>query len=348
MPQFVSNLFLMLTENLHFSLLLLFLTFYILTGFLRFLFLSNVDENKKINLFLRLPILIIRRLDMFFWLVIYLYFYLQLLPTGTELDSWINKIALIIFSVYATLIMQRVISTLVDLMIKRREDEEEIDQTVVLFIKSTIKILLWILLLLFVLQNLNFQISALLGGLGVAGLAVSLAFQSVLQDVFSFLLIYFDRPFRVGDYIAIGKDSGTVKKIGIRSSTLKTIQGQELIIPNRELSSARIENYKRMQSRLVVVSILLDYKNSSQNIEKAKKIVAKVFDRLEKAEFVRANLRELSSSGLKFEIVYRVTSSSFDDYIEVNEKISLEILEKFKKAKINLANVQTVLSNQAE
>ena len=111
------------------------------------------------------------------------------------------------------------------------------------------RVILWALGILFVLSNLGIEVTSLLAGLGIGGIAIAFALQGILSDLFSSFSLYFDKPFRIGDYVVIGQHSGTVEKIGIKTTRIRTLQGEELVVSNNELTTTRVQNFKKMQER---------------------------------------------------------------------------------------------------
>lgn len=252
----------------------------------------------------------------------------------------VSKLVIVVASIYATLLFERFAMKIFSAWLKKQGQEEEIDQTVVSFVQIIFKVVLWVLVILFILQNMGLHISALLGGLGVAGLAVAFAFQKILEDVFSFFLIYFDKPFRVGDYIMVGADSGTVKAIGVRTTKLTTSEGQELLISNRELTNARLQNFKKMKQRRVVFTLKLTHETNTAQLKKTKVIITEIFEKMDEkmVKFNRVHLKEISETALVFEIVYTLLSKEYDDYMDVQERINLTLLEALHREKIQLAS----------
>jgi small-conductance mechanosensitive channel len=251
----------------------------------------------------------------------------------------LSKILMVAASFYATWLLQRFAIKAFNAWIRRQDEAEQMDQMVASFIKIIFKVILWIIVTLFVLQNLGLQITALLGGLGVAGLAVAFAFQRVLEDVFSFFLIYFDKPFKVGDYIMVGADAGTVKNIGVRTTKLTTPAGQELLISNRELTNSRLQNFKKMKKRRAALTFGVTYDTSVEKLATAKKLVVEIFSKLDQdlVELDRVHLKELADSALLFEVVYHVLNKEYADYMNVQEQVNLALLAGLKKHKIELA-----------
>lgn len=256
---------------------------------------------------------------------------------GIVIPEFVLKILFVVAVLYATYVFERFALRLFNRFLEKKAEAEELDRTVAAFVKVVVRVLLWIIVTLFVLQNLGFQITALLGGLGVAGLAAAFAFQKILEDVFSFFLIYFDKPFRVGDYIVVGNDMGTVKNIGMRMTRLDTPNGQELLISNRELTNARLQNFKRMQRRRALLSFTITYGTSLSKVEQVKTLVAEIFTDLKQAELDRIHLKELADSGITFEAAYYVASREFKVFMDVQEQVNLALLKTLAKQKIDLA-----------
>jgi len=220
---------------------------------------------------------------------------------------------------------------------KRERYEEGFDPTIVLLLRQVSVFLIWLTALLFLIQNLGYEISALIGGLGLGGLAVAFAVQNLLADVFSSISIYFDKPFKIGDFIVVGADSGVVKKIGIKSTRLQTLQGQELIISNKELTETRVNNFKRMNTRRIEFIIGVEYDTSQAKLKKIPQIVQKVIESQAETEFGRAHFKAFGDFSLQFEIVYTVTTAEYGVYMDVQQAINYAILEEFNKAGIAMA-----------
>lgn len=249
------------------------------------------------------------------------------------------KAILILGSFYLTLYFEKFVLKIFNVWLKSKSTSEEVDQTVVSFVKIIFKIVLWIVVALFVLQNLGLQITALLGGIGVAGLAVAFAFQKILEDVFSFFLIYFDKPFKVGDFIMVGQDSGTVKNIGVRMTKLTMPAGQELLISNRELTNSRLQNFKKMKKRGTIFNFSVSYDTPVEKLERIDQIITSIFNDLNKkdVELSRVHFKALGESALIFEVSYQILSKEFDVYMNLQEKINLAMIRSFAKEKISFA-----------
>ncbi|MBN3036838.1 MAG: mechanosensitive ion channel family protein [Candidatus Diapherotrites archaeon] len=213
--------------------------------------------------------------------------------------------------------------------------------------KTGVKIVLWLIVIVFILSNLGYDLSSIIAGLGIGGVAVALAVQNILEDVFSAFSIYFDKPFRVGDFIAFDSYSGTVKKIGIKSTRIQTLQGQELIVSNKDLLGSRINNYRRMKSRRVEFNFGVTYDTPQNKLEKIHGIVADVFKNVERATLKSVHFTKFGDYSLGFTVVYFIDSNDYDVYMDVQQAVNLGIKERFGKASIEMAfPTQTVFLNK--
>ncbi len=217
-------------------------------------------------------------------------------------------------------------------------DSSESDvQNIVNLANILIKTILWSLGILFVLSNAGVQVMSLLAGLGIGGVAVALALQGILKDLFSSLSIYLDQPFKIGDFIMVGNDSGTIKKIGIKTTRIKTLRGEELVIANSELTSVRVQNFKRMKERRINIKFGVTYETPQNLVKEIPGIVKRIFDDIEGVRLSRVHFVEFGDSALIFEVVYIVESSSYVQYLDINQKFNLDLMEKFAELGISFA-----------
>ncbi len=265
------------------------------------------------------------------------------------LPGFVNKLfhyALIIGVVYyATRAVQDLMEFAAKKLIEKREKEGGAkDGQVLRMVVRLAKWLLWLVAILLVVSNLGFNITTLIAGLGIGGLAVAFAFQKILEDIFSSVSIYFDKPFEIGDFIVVGEHMGIVKNVGIKSTRIQALQGEEIVISNRELTSTRIQNFKKMEKRRVVFNFGVVYGTSNTKIEKALGIVKDVVKKAKLAELDRVHFKEFGNFSLNFEVVYYLNSKEYNDYMDTQQEINLGIKELFEKEKIEFAYpTQTVV-----
>lgn len=196
---------------------------------------------------------------------------------------------------------------------------------------------MWVFAFLIFLQNLGYNISTLLAGIGIGGVAIAFALQSILEDVFSYFSIYFDKPFVVGDFLDVGGQFGTVSYIGIKSTRLTTLQGEELVIPNQTLTSSNVHNYKKMKERRIQFSFGILYETPVEKVKKVLQIIKEIVDAEDNDRFDRAHFNNFGDSSLDFEVVYFMLTDDYKEYMNTQQSINLKMLQNFAKEKIEFA-----------
>jgi small-conductance mechanosensitive channel len=204
-------------------------------------------------------------------------------------------------------------------------------------IKSAVRLVIWLVAFLLIFENLGFDVTALVAGLGIGGIAVALAAQSVLGDLFSSLSIVLDRPFEVGDFIVFGDQSGTVERIGVKTTRIRSLTGEQIACSNSDLVSSRIHNYKRMTKRRVVTVLGTTYDTPGSKLERIPGLVKDIVDAEKKARFDRAHFRSFGDSALEFELVYWVQSPDYTVYMDVQQRINFAIFRVFESESIEFA-----------
>ena len=210
-----------------------------------------------------------------------------------------------------------------------------------------IQIVVWAIGILFLIDNLGFDITTLVAGLGIGGIAIALAAQTVLGDLFSYLVIFFDKPFEIGDFIIVEDKMGTVEYIGIKTTRLRTLGGEQLICSNTDLTNSRVHNYKRMEERRAVFSFGVVYNTAAAKLKIIPPLVKKVVEELEATRFDRAHFKSFGDFSLDFEVVYYILSADYNTYMDKQQSINLRIFELFEKEHIEFAfPTQTVFVNK--
>ncbi|HAE85067.1 MAG TPA: hypothetical protein DCG78_00960 [Anaerolineaceae bacterium] len=202
------------------------------------------------------------------------------------------------------------------------------------------KVAIWVIVVLIVLDNIpNFNLSSIIAGLGLGGIAIGLAAQNVIKDLLSSLTINLDKPFTVGDSIQVGDISGTVENIGIRSTRLKTLSGEELIISNNDLLSSRVQNFQKMEERRVSFTLLVDYGTPLEKLQQIPDILEEVISPINLLRFGRAHLKAFGENALQYEVVYFVTSGNFADFVQGQHALNLALLKRFQQEEIKFGSV---------
>ncbi len=227
---------------------------------------------------------------------------------------------------------------LIDYAIEKRARKEGAEgQNAFKFLSNFVKWALWIVAALMVLSNLGVNITSLVAGLGIGGVAVALALQNILGDLFSSFAIYLDKPFEVGDFIEAGESAGVVEKIGIKTTRIRSTTSEEIVISNKELTSARIKNYKRLKERRAVFTIGVTYETPIDKLRSIPKIVENVVKAEKNVKFDRVNFKTFADSSLNYDVSYYVQTTDYKEYRDTEEKIALNIIEKFQEEKIDFA-----------
>ncbi|MCA9360963.1 mechanosensitive ion channel family protein [Candidatus Kaiserbacteria bacterium] len=199
------------------------------------------------------------------------------------------------------------------------------------------RIVLWALGILFVLSNLGIEVTSLIAGLGIGGIAVAFALQGILSDLFASFSLYADKPFRIGDFVVIGNDSGTVQKIGIKSTRLKTLQGEELVVSNSELTTARVQNFKKMDERRIVLTLGVTYDTPYEKVKNINGMIEEIFDKVDGGRLDRVHFTTFADSALLFEVVYYVESSDYTDYLNIQQIFNHNLMKRFADEQIEFA-----------
>ncbi|MFQ5661664.1 MAG: mechanosensitive ion channel family protein [Candidatus Paceibacteria bacterium] len=270
----------------------------------------------------------------FYWFVAF-YFAVKFLVLGALTAKVINGI-LVVWIVYQAI---KAIQILINYVLSKKfiKEGDKNSKAAIVYVNMIAKFLLWAIGLLLIFSNLGIDVTSLIAGLGIGGIAIAFAIQNILSDLFSSFAIYFDKPFSVGDFIIAGSHMGTVEKIGIKTTRIRALQGEEIVISNNELTGARIQNFKKMQKRRIVSSFGILYETPVEKVKKIKEIVKNIFDTLESADLDRIHFKELGDFSLNFEIVYHITTGDYNEYMNVREKFNLALMEAFEKEKIEFA-----------
>jgi small-conductance mechanosensitive channel len=216
-------------------------------------------------------------------------------------------------------------------------------------ITVVIKILVWGGGVIFFLDNLGFKISAVIAGLGIGGVAVALAAQAILKDLFSYFSIIFDHPFKIGDFIIVGDFMGTIEHIGIKTTRIRSLGGEMLIFSNSDLTDSRLRNYKLMEKRRIVFKLGVTYETPTKKLKEIPKIIENIVKNVKDTMFDRAHFFSYGDFSLIFEIVYYVVGPDYNKYMDVQQEINVSIKEEFEKNGIGFAYpTQTLYVNKAE
>jgi small-conductance mechanosensitive channel len=207
-----------------------------------------------------------------------------------------------------------------------------------------VRLVLFFVLLLVALENLGIEVTGLITGLGIGGVAVALAVQNILGDLFAALSIVLDKPFVVGDFIIVDTVQGTVEHIGLKSTRLRSLSGEQIIVSNGDLLRSRVRNYKRMVERRAVFMLGVTYETSADQLARIPVIVREAVTDQQQTRFDRCHFLTYGDFSLNFETVYWILSSEFNVYADIQQAINLEIFRRFAAEGIEFAYpTQTVV-----
>jgi small-conductance mechanosensitive channel len=205
------------------------------------------------------------------------------------------------------------------------------------FVGFALRLVVWAAVLLVLLDNVGVNITTLIAGLGVGGIAVALAAQNILGDLFASLSIVLDKPFVVGDFIAIGEFMGSVENVGLKTTRLRSLSGEQVVFSNTDLLSSRIRNYGRMYQRRVLFSIGVTYQTTPAKVRRIPVIIREIVEEHDKVRFDRAHFQAFGDSALLFEIVYYVLTADYNQFMDVQQSINLALLERLSVEGVEFA-----------
>ena len=261
-------------------------------------------------------------------------YFLDLPPALAKL---VDRLIVIVLLIQAALWGSRFIGVGIADYAKRRRAVDPSSASGIHIISVVGRAALWAVIVLLVLDNLGIDVTALIAGLGIGGIAIALAAQNILGDLFSSLSIVLDKPFETGDFIIFGAEMGTIERIGIKTTRVRSLTGEEIVVSNSDLLSARIRNYKRMNERRGQFVLGVEYGTPADKLERIPQIVQGIIDAHPNLRFDRAHFKEYGNFSLNFEIVYYVNSREYLVYANANQDINLGIYRAFAEEGIAFA-----------
>jgi len=192
-------------------------------------------------------------------------------------------------------------------------------------------IVIWVLGGIFLFDNLGYNVSTILTGVGIGGIAVALAAQNIIGDLFNYFVIFFDKPFEVGDAINVDDKNGTIEYIGLKTTRLRSLSGEQIVIANSDLTKSRVHNFKRQQNRRIEFTFSVLYRTPVDKLRRIPLIIKEIVEKTPDTRFDRAHLARFSEYGLTYVVVYFVTVPDFLVYMNAQESINLKLIEVFQK-----------------
>lgn len=269
-----------------------------------------------------------------FFILVSLIIGLQFISKPQIIDTIISYAILAVFLYYGVKALQQIIDYGFDNIGDRLGD---IDASAVRLLSNVLKGSLWVIAALLLIQNLGYDITALIAGLGIGGLAVAFALKSIVSDIFASFSIYFDKPFKTGDYIVLGNNKGTVKHIGIKTTRIESTQGEELVIPNTQLTEAIVQNHGVITKRRVAFSFGVAYETPTKKLKSIPGIVKEIIEKQKLTEFDRTYFTDFGDFSLNFGVVFFYNSGDYAEFLSAQQEINFSLKERFEKEGIEFA-----------
>lgn len=280
---------------------------------------------------------IILGVNSYFLLIVSLYFASSFLYFSPRVDKILNIICVGSFFLQIASWGNAVLLFVIDSKLQATEKGDAGKVTTLKGTEFIIRLCLYITVFVLALDNLGVNISTLVTGLGIAGIAVALALQNILGDLFASLTILLDKPFFIGDMIHIDKYAGYVEKIGVKTTHLRSLTGEQLIFSNTDLLKSRISNFGRMSERRVLFNFKVDYQTPLSKLAEIATGVQDIINQTPVTRFERANFKDFSQSSVfEYEVVYWVLAPDMNVYMNIQQKMNIAILEMLAQQKISL------------
>lgn len=277
-----------------------------------------------------------------------LYLGVRVLTLHPTLEKVINGLGLILLIFFSVRFLLAIIAYGFETHWTKKE-KDIAKKNVFKGIMIVVKVIVWGLAIVIFLDNIGFDVSALIVGLGIGGIAVALAAQSILGDLFSYFTIFFDRPFEIGDFIVVGDHLGTVEHIGVKTTRVRSLGGEQLIFSNTDLTNSRVRNFKRMNKRRVVFKLGVTYETNLQQLKEIPVIITNTIKNIDDTVLDRAHFLSYGDFSLIFEVVYYVIGGDYRKYADIQQEINFKIKEEFEKRGIEFAYpTQTLYLNKGQ
>jgi len=211
-----------------------------------------------------------------------------------------------------------------------------------------LRVIVWSMMLLSILANIGVDITALVASLGVGGIAIALGVQTVLSDVFASLSIGFDKPFEIGDFVVFNDVAGTIEHIGLKTTRIRSLSGEQIVCANAQLLQQTIHNYKRMQTRRIVFTFGVALGTPPEKLRIIGDMVKTIINEVGETKFDRAHLLAFNADRLTFEVVHIVNTADYNKYMDIQQEINIRIIEKLNENEIELALPSLVVRTPAQ
>lgn len=299
-------------------------------------YLTHLADRNKNTLWAVL-LAMLRRTSWLFLLILALFIASAAVEIADKTRLTLSVIVIMALLIQAAVWASASLQVIIEKYRQRKLASDPASVTTLNILNFASKIVIWSIALLLILDNLGVNVTALVAGLGIGGIAVALALQNILGDLFASLSIVLDKPFVVGDFLIMGDFLGSVEYIGMKTTRLRSLSGEQLIFSNLDLLNSRIRNYGRMYERRVVFNLGVTYQTPRDKLITIPHIVREAVEKLEKTRFDRSHFKEYGDFALAFESVYYVLGPDYNEYMDIQQAINLHIHERFEQEGIVFA-----------
>lgn len=273
----------------------------------------------------------------FFLFAVGIYFAAKSLTMGSTLDKFFDRAIVILVLLQCGIWTGAGLKAWIADYRKRELQDDPASVTTVNALGFIGRLLVWTAVLLLVLANLGININALIAGASVSGVAVAFALQNILGDLFASMSIVLDKPFVIGDFIIVDDHPGNIENIGLKSTRVRSLWGEQLVFSNSDLLKSRIRNFGRMFQRRIVFTLGVTYQTPREKLEKIPGIIKNAIEAQDKTRFDRSHFAKYGDFSLNFESVFYVLSPDYTTYMDIQQAIYLKIHEEFEKEGIEFA-----------
>ncbi|MCS6973647.1 MAG: mechanosensitive ion channel family protein [Cyclobacteriaceae bacterium] len=277
-----------------------------------------------------------------------IYWGIHYLHLSEKISRLVTTVTTVVITYFVVRIILTVIRKLLESYVLKQENgEAKLKQITGIMI--VINVAVWVTAFVFLFDNLGYNVTAIITGLGIGGIAIALAAQNILGDLFNYFVIFFDRPFEVGDFIVVDDKRGTVDYIGIKTTRIKSISGEQIIISNSNLTGARLHNFKRMEQRRAIFTISVVYGTPLEKLKKIPQIITDIIVKEPLTNPDRVHFAAYGPYSLNFEVVFFVQSPEYNQYMDIVQDVNYKIYEAFEKEGIEFAfPTQTLFVHQKD
>jgi small-conductance mechanosensitive channel len=287
--------------------------------------------------FLLLLRALLDRTTRLFMLAVAIYLAMRWLKVPAGVERWVGTAILVVVWWQVALWLTAAVRHLIDT--RRGQAVAGAEGAATLNILRFVGVMIvWVVAFLMLLANLGIEVGPLLAGLGIGGVAIALAVQNVLGDLLASLSIALDKPFRVGDFLVLGEEKGTVEQIGIKSTRLRSLSGEQIVVSNGDLLKSRVRNYGLLYERRIAFNVSIVYDTPRERLREIPSLIEAAIRAQPKTRFDRAHLASFGDFALIFEAVYFVLDAEYNRYMDIQQAINLQLIEHFDARDIVIAN----------